>query len=75
MMHFLGLSQTGGYMVAVQIVFGMALVADAVNKAYVPWLFDRLSDSNIRTKRQIVRMTYAYFGAVLALALALAVAL
>lgn len=72
-MHFLGPSQTGVYMVAIQIALGMALVADAVNKAYVPWLFEHLSDSNVRTTRQmIVRMTYAYFGAVLLLALAMA---
>ncbi len=61
----LGLAQVGIYMVAVQLVSAMALVFDAINNAYVPWLFERLKQNQIEEKRQIVRWTYAYCIALL----------
>lgn len=56
----LGLAQVGIYMVAVQLVFAMGLVFDAINNAYVPWLFERLKRNQTEEKKQIVRWTYAY---------------
>ena len=56
----LGLEQVGVYMVAVQLVAVMGLVFDAINNAYVPWLFERLKRNQCEEKRQIVRWTYAY---------------
>ncbi len=38
----LGLAEAGIYVVAVQLSAAMALVFDAINKAYVPWLYDQL---------------------------------
>jgi O-antigen/teichoic acid export membrane protein len=61
----LGLAETGVYMVAVQLAGAMALVFDAINKAYVPWLFERLKRDDYEEKRQIVRYTYAWFILVL----------
>jgi O-antigen/teichoic acid export membrane protein len=61
----LGLEQVGIYMVAVQLVSAMGLVFDAINNAYVPWLFARLKRNQIEEKRQIVRWTYAYCIALL----------
>lgn len=61
----LGLAQVGIYMVAVQLVSVMGLVFDAINNAYVPWLFDRLKRNQIEEKRQIVRWTYIYCIALL----------
>ena len=57
----LGRDQTGIYMVALQISLVMALVFDSINKAYVPWLFERLKRNIPSEKRQIVRYTYLYF--------------
>jgi O-antigen/teichoic acid export membrane protein len=57
----LGLAQVGIYMVAVQLASVMGVVFDAINKAYVPWLFERLKCDNNDEKKQIVRLTYAYF--------------
>jgi O-antigen/teichoic acid export membrane protein len=70
----LGLAEAGVYMVAVQMANGMGLVFDALNKAYGPWLFERLRRNDAAEKRRIVRLTYAWFvlvllGAVLALEL------
>lgn len=57
----LGLTQTGVYMVAVQFSMAVALVFDAINKAYVPWLYERLKRDDDRVNRQIVRMTYIWY--------------
>ncbi|NQY83475.1 MAG: oligosaccharide flippase family protein [Alcanivorax sp.] len=61
----LGLAQTGIYMVAVQFATALALVFDAVNKAYVPWLFERLKRDQEGEKRQIVRFTYGWYALIL----------
>lgn len=65
----LGLAEAGIYMVAVQLTSAMGIVFDAVNKAYVPWLFERLARDLADEKLQIVRGTYAYFVAALLLVL------
>lgn len=62
----LGLAQAGIYMVAVQFGMALALVFDAVNKAYVPWLFERLKRDNEAEKQQIVRYTYSWYAFILA---------
>lgn len=64
----LGLDQAGIYMVAVQISMGLAIVFGAINQAYVPWLYERLKADKEVVKRQIVRITYQYFAALLVLA-------
>jgi O-antigen/teichoic acid export membrane protein len=57
----LGLTDAGIYMVAVQLSSAMAIIFDAINKAYVPWLFERLKRDNYEEKKQIVKYTYVYF--------------
>lgn len=64
----LGLAQAGIYMVAVQLASAMGLICDAINSAYVPWLFERLSHDHAEKKRQVVRLTYWYFLTVLLIA-------
>jgi O-antigen/teichoic acid export membrane protein len=61
----LGLAEAGIYMVAVQFGMALSLVFDAINKAYVPWLFERLKHDNDNEKRQIVRYTYAWYSFIL----------
>lgn len=61
----LGLAQTGIYMVAVQFSAALALVFDAINKAYVPWLFERLKRDEESEKRQIVLYTYSWYALLL----------
>lgn len=64
----LGLEAAGLYMVAVQIGMGMSLLSDAFNKAFVPWLYEKLKINHITVKQRIVRGTWAYFGVALAFA-------
>lgn len=61
----LGLAQTGIYMVAVQFAAALALIFDAINKAYVPWLFERLKRDQENEKLQIVRYTYGWYVLIL----------
>jgi O-antigen/teichoic acid export membrane protein len=56
----LGIAEAGTYMVAVQMAGAMRLVFDAVNKAYVPWLFERLRRNDPIEKRRIVINTYLW---------------
>jgi len=64
----LGLSQAGIYMVAVQISMALNIVFDAINKAYVPWLFDILKRDILAEKRKVIKYTYFYFLLLLSLA-------
>jgi len=66
--NYLGLESAGIYMVAVQLTMAMSIFFDALNKAYVPWLFERLKKGCSATKRRIVKWTYVYFVAVLIIA-------
>ncbi|CAH1535303.1 Putative polysaccharide biosynthesis protein CpsL [Vibrio owensii] len=57
----LGLSQAGIYMVAVQISMAFNIIFNAINKAYVPWLFNILKQDDTNKKRLVVKYTYIYF--------------
>lgn len=61
----LGLAQVGIYMVAVQISMGISLVFDAINKSYVPWLYERLKRDIKNEKIEIVRNTYIGYGLII----------
>lgn len=65
----LGLGDTGIYMVAVQIALAIALVADAINKAFVPWLYEQLAQARPEFSRWIVKRTWLCFAAIAVLAL------
>lgn len=57
----LGLAEAGIYMVAVQLTAAIGIVFDAINKAYVPWLFERLKADVHQEKQKIVKFTYLWF--------------
>jgi len=56
-----GLADAGVYMVAAQIAMGVALMFDAFNKAFMPWLFERLNENSYELDKKIVRNTYVLF--------------
>lgn len=56
----LGLEEAGYYMVAAQLAMGLSLILDSVNKAYVPWLYERLKKNVDTENRVVVKLTYAY---------------
>lgn len=40
---------------------GGSLIFDAINKAYVPWLFEKLQEDDLQQKKKIVRYTYLWY--------------
>ncbi|WP_201597416.1 lipopolysaccharide biosynthesis protein [Psychrobacter vallis] len=62
----IGLAEAGIYMVAVQLTAAIGIIFDAINKAYVPWLFERLTADQLQEKQKIVKLTYVWFGVILA---------
>ena len=60
----LGLEAAGMYIAAMQLVAGAGLVFDAINKAFVPWLYERLARDRQDEKRQIVRFTYGWYAVI-----------
>lgn len=64
----LGLEAAGLYMVAVQLTMAMSILFDAFNKAYIPWLYERLKNNYNDEKKKIVKWTYFYFFCALLLA-------
>lgn len=61
----IGLAEAGIYMVAIQLTAAIRIVFDAINKAYVPWLFEKLKENDFQQKVKIVKFTYAWFGLIL----------
>lgn len=61
----IGLAEAGIYMVAVQLTAAIGIIFDAINKAYVPWLFEKLKADQIKDKQQIVKFTYIWFSLII----------
>jgi O-antigen/teichoic acid export membrane protein len=56
----LGLDAAGYYMVAVQLAMVLGLILESVNKAYTPWLYEKLKRNIREEKESIIKFTYAY---------------
>lgn len=68
--NLLDVTQTGIYAVALQIGMVVSIVTGASNKAFAPWLFRQLREQTSEMQIRIVRLTYAYFAALIVLAMA-----
>lgn len=66
--NILDVSSTGVYVVAVQLGLVLGMVSDSFNKAFAPWLMEKLSNINFESQNKIVIFTYAYFVAIISLA-------
>jgi O-antigen/teichoic acid export membrane protein len=69
--NMVGVSATGIYTVGYQIGMIIGILATSFNKAWVPWLFEKLNQGKEETKKKIVQFTYGYFIAIIGLALIL----
>lgn len=58
----LGVYATGSYGVAATFGIIITVIGDAVTKAYVPFLYERLKDFNDKTAFMLVKLIYAYYG-------------
>jgi len=66
--NLLGLEKVGIYMVGLQLGMVLAVITESFNKAYAPWLFEKLNQNNEDIKRKIVVFTYIYFFCIIFLA-------
>lgn len=66
-----GVAATGGYTVGYQIGAAVDFLCSSFNCAYVPFVFKRLSSDDPGVKHKLVKFTYIYFAAILALAIGL----
>jgi O-antigen/teichoic acid export membrane protein len=64
----LDVSSTGIYVVAVQLGLILGMLADSFNKAFAPWLMEKLANISPNSQRRIVRFTYTYFFTIFLLA-------
>lgn len=65
----LGLAAAGVYLLAIQLSSVFSIVFDAINKSYVPWLFENLAKEDNAIKLSIVKNTYKYFVVLIILAI------
>lgn len=66
--NLVSIDETGLYVVAAQIAMGITFLADSFNRAYAPWLFEKLKEGNPAMLRRIVIGTYWYYAGMLLLA-------
>lgn len=71
--NMLDVSKTGIYTVALQFGMILGLLTDSFNRAFAPWLFERLKRKNSQLERGIVRYTYLHFVVVFSLAILMGV--
>lgn len=69
--NMVSIADTGIYTVGFQMGMIIELLTSSFNKAYAPWLYQRLGENDAAKKREIVRLTYLYFCVVLLLAVLL----
>lgn len=63
--NLLDVGSTGIYVVAAQLGLILGILADSFNKAFAPWLMEKLGNINLDTQKRIVIFTYGYFVAIL----------
>lgn len=70
--NMVSIADTGIYTVGFQLAMVIELIASSFNRAYVPWLYKRLSENDPLVKRKIVKLTYAYFFGIIILSTGIA---
>lgn len=59
--NMVGMAATGEYVVGYQIGMVIGVLQDAFNRAWTPFLFERLTRGGASVKASLVRYTYIYF--------------
>lgn len=67
--NIVDVGSAGIYLAAVQIGMILGILADAINRAFAPWLMNKLRNANHEDRITIVRYTYLYFFSILIMAM------
>jgi len=62
-----GLSSTGLYSVGLQVAALISILFNSFILAWIPWLYKKLKDNKTKDKKNIVKVTYLYFIALIIL--------
>lgn len=60
--YYEGLAAVGVYAVAFQFALAFGMLNDAVNKAWMPWLFNRLKEGDAAQHPRLVQISYLMIG-------------
>jgi O-antigen/teichoic acid export membrane protein len=69
--NLIGIREVGIYTAGLQIGMIIELLASSFNKAWGPWLFNRLNENKFEVKLKIVKFTYIYFVGMILLSIIL----
>ena len=69
----LGLAESGLYMLAYQLAGVLAIGTSAINSAFIPWLYGKLSHANDEDKLKIVKLTYFMMGGLVVVFMAISI--
>lgn len=64
----IGKAATGSYGIGATFGIIMLVLQDSFNKAFVPFLFEKLENLTVETKIKLAKYTYLYYGSILILA-------
>lgn len=56
----LGTAATGSFGIGATIGMVVLFIQDSFNKAFIPFLFEKLNNFNIEIEKQLIRLTYIY---------------
>jgi O-antigen/teichoic acid export membrane protein len=71
--NMVGIETTGVYTVGYQIGMIINLLATSFNQAYIPWLYAKLKENIMSSKRKIVKLTYTYYIIIILMAISLSI--
>jgi len=70
----IGIAATGSYGIGATFGIGITIVQDAFNRAFVPYLFERLKTFSEKTRIMLVKTTFIYYAALILFSLIVSIA-
>ena len=69
----IGVSATGSYGIGATFGIGITLCQDAFNRAFVPYLFERLKNFSNEVKKSLRKITYVYYISLITFAVVISI--
>lgn len=65
--NFVGVSENGIYSISYQIGMGIGIIASSFNRAFVPFIYEKLNTNLVEEKKRLIKYTYVYYAMLIAL--------